>query len=287
MDNIRVMVQPSQAYIETVRPMLNIGGLVQYVKGAGGVVLCNLKFQETETVPGNAIKKRTILATVLRNLRAPFAGGKTVIAGGEVDYLPRDIHTRATTYKDDRGFFGDPHRSFNNLPAGRNTLAGVVYDIYELSTSPVPQVLMLGGQGVPLNPPREIRDIPVDAQADALFFLHTARMGNRPDDRQRRDQQYPVMFQYVVRYSDGQTVQIQVRSELDIEHYVQQEPQALPGAQLAWAARYENSDDYAAAYALQWNNPRPDVPIRSIDMEYVDESRGVPVLLALTAATAR
>ncbi|MCU0962539.1 MAG: hypothetical protein MUF48_20785, partial [Pirellulaceae bacterium] len=287
MDNIRVMVQPPSSYVETVRPMLNIGGLVQYVQGAGGVVLCNLNFQETESVPVNAIKKRAILATVLRNLRAPFAGGKTVIAGGDVDYLPLDIHTRATTYKDERGFFGDAGRTLKHLPAGRNTLAGVVYDIYELATSPVPQVLMLGGPGVPLNPPREIRDIPVNAKADALFFLHTARIDNRPDDRQRREKQYPVMFQYVVHYSDGQTESIPVRSELDIEHYVQEKPQALPGAQLAWTGRYENSDDYAAAYGLQWNNPRPDVLIRSIDMEYVDDSRGVPVLLAVTAAVAR
>ena len=61
----------------------------------------------------------------------------------------------------------------------------------------------------------------------------------------------------------------------------------MPGAQLAWVRPYEGSDEQAAAYALQWNNPRPEAEIKSVDMAYVDESQGIPVLLALTAATAR
>ncbi len=40
------------------------------------------------------------------------------------------------------------------------------------------------------------------------------------------------------------------------------------------------------AYSKQWNNPRPDVAIQSIDMQYGPDRRGVPVLLALTAARA-
>jgi beta-galactosidase len=43
-------------------------------------------------------------------------------------------------------------------------------------------------------------------------------------------------------------------------------------------------DRAAAAYQMQWNNPRPDVVIASIDLEYGKDRRGVPVLLALTAA---
>ena len=43
---------------------------------AGGIVLCNLNFKETEEVPENADKKRNILATLLRNLKAPFSSGE-------------------------------------------------------------------------------------------------------------------------------------------------------------------------------------------------------------------
>ena len=52
--------------------MLNIGGMLHYVRGSGGIILCNLKFQDHEEVAVNAVKKRTILATVLGNLKARF-----------------------------------------------------------------------------------------------------------------------------------------------------------------------------------------------------------------------
>ena len=52
--------------------MLNIGGMMHYVRGSGGIILCNLKFQDREDVAVNAVKKRTILATVLGNLKARF-----------------------------------------------------------------------------------------------------------------------------------------------------------------------------------------------------------------------
>ena len=95
------------------------------------------------------------------------------------------------------------------------------------------------------------------------------------------------MFKYVVNYADGQKAEVPVRSELDIENYVQKSPATtIPGAQTAWIRPYENSDEQAVAYAKQWNNPRPDVMITSVDMIPVDTQRGIPVLLALTAAQA-
>jgi beta-galactosidase len=289
MDNIWIKVQRPAQFTQTVKPMLNIGAMLQYVKGrngAGSVVLCNLNFQENEAVPANKTKKRMILATVLRNLKAPFAG-RTVIAGANVDYTPIDIHTKATTYKDERGFFGDNHRTFKSLPPGRQRFAGVEYDIYEMPTSPVPQVLMLGGKGIPKDLPKQIADIPIHAKADALFFLHAARLDKRMSDEDRREHRKFAMFRYVVHYADGQTEEVPIYSEIDIDHYVQQRPTVLPGAQIAWTRPYEDSQDNAVAYAKQWNNPRADVPIASVDMVYVDESRGVPALLAITAARAR
>jgi hypothetical protein len=289
MDNIWIKVQRPPLFMQTVKPMLNLGAMLQYTKGQGGTgggVLCNLNFQENEAVPVNKTKKRTILATVLRNLKAPFAG-KTVIAGANVDYTPIDIHTKATAYKDERGFFGDSRRTFKGLPQGRQRFAGVDYDIYEMPTSPVPQVLMLGGKGLPQDLPKQIAGIPVNAKADALFFLHAARLDKRMNDEDRREHRKFATFKYLVHYADGQTEEVSIYSEIDIDHYVQQHPKVLPGAQIAWTRPYENSEDHAVAYAKQWNNPRPEVQIASVDMVYLDESRGVPALLALTAARAK
>lgn len=283
MDNIRIRVQRPSQFTETVRPMLNIGAMLQYVKGPGGVVLCNLNFLENEAVPVNKTKKRTILATVLRNLKAPFSG-KTVIAGADVDYTPIDIHTKATTYKDERGFFGDGRRTFKPLPSGPQRFAGVDYEIYEMPTSPVPQVLMLGGRGLAKDLPEQITGIPIHCKADALFFLHAARLDRRIDDRERREHRKFAIFKYVVHYADGQSEAVPIYAEVDIDHYVQENPRVLPGAQIAWTASYEGSQEQAVAYAKQWNNPRPDVEIATVDMVYVEKDRGVPVLLAITAA---
>jgi len=156
-----------------------------------------------------------------------------------------------------------------------------------MPTSPVPQVLMLGGKGLPRDLPRQINGIPVHAKADALFFLHAARVDQRMNDRDRREQRKFVMFKYVVNYADGQKEEVPICSEIDIDHYLQQRPRALPGAQIAWTGPYEDSPDKAVAYAKQWNNPRADVQIASVDVAYVDEGRGVPALLAITAARAK
>lgn len=285
-DNIWIKVQRSPEFRATVKPLLNLGGLMQYGKGAGGVVLCNLNFQENEAVPLNKTKKRNILATLLRNLKASFAGGKTVIAGANLTCTPIDIHTKATTYKDERGWFGDKTRTFAGLPAGVSKMAGVKFDIYEMPTSPVPQVLMPAGSGIPGNLPAQITGIPVNCKADALFFLHTARMGTRMNEKDRRERKAPVMFKYVVHYADGQSVEVPIRAEIDIENYVQKTPAAIPGAQIAWTRPYENSNEQAVAYAKQWNNPRPEAEIRTVDLIPVEASRGTPVLLALTAVQA-
>ena len=121
-------------------------------------------------------------------------------------------------------------------------------------------------------------------KADALFFLHTARVDRRLNDRERREGKQLEMFRYIVHYADGSEVVVPVISEIHIDDYRQQKPQALPGAQLAWTSPYPNSDISAAAYAMQWNNPRPDVEITSIDMVYGPERCGVPCLIAVTAA---
>ena len=286
-DNIYLKVERPPEWRATVKPMLNSGGLVHYAKGNGGVVLCNLKFQDTEAVPINQTKKRTILATMLRNLKAPFSGGKTVIAGANLVCTPIDIHTKATTYKDERGWFGDKRRTLKALPPGEHNFGGVRFNVYEMPTSPVPQVLMLGGNGVPGNLPKEITGIPINAKADALFFLHTARLDQRLNDREREEKKRFELCKYIVRYADGQTAEVPVFAEVDIDHFVQREPKAMPGAQLAWSAKFDDADESAVAYSKQWNNPRPAVEIRSLDLVYgKNQDRGVPVLIAVTAASA-
>ena len=53
-DNIYLKAQRPPDFYEKVRPMLNVGGMMEYPRGQGGIVLCNLNFKENEEVPENA-----------------------------------------------------------------------------------------------------------------------------------------------------------------------------------------------------------------------------------------
>ncbi len=282
-DNIYFKVRRPPEFYQQVKPMLNVGSLMEYPQGQGGVVLCNVLFKEREDVPANSPKKQAILAAILRNLKAPFAG-KTVIAGANLKCQPIDLSKHANAYRDEKGWFGDAKFTFKDLPAGRQTFAGVQYDIYDFPTSPVPTALMLGGKTAP--DAKEIRGIPVNRKADALFFLHTMKLDQRlNNDDRRRKKQYETL-RYVVTYADGQTIDIPIYAEVDIHDFRQKSSQAIPGAQIAWTKPYAGTEWTAVAYAKQWNNPRPEVEIKSLDMVAGGQPRGVPALLAVTAATA-
>ena len=287
-DNIFLYAKRPASFAQKVRPMLNIGAMVEYPQGAGGIVLCNVKYQDNEANPENRGKKQTILATLLKNLNAPFSGGKTLIAGaGNLTYFPLDLSKQANQYRTDQGWFGDKQFTFADLPTGRQSFAGVTYGIYNVTTSPVPTAIMLGANGVPGGLPDHVNGIPVGHKADVLFFLQAARIDQpmSPDDL-KKHRQFE-MADYVVHYADGETAKVPVYAQIDVENYRQETPTVLPGAQIAWVKPYAGTKLSAVAYSMQWNNPRPDAEIASIDLVYGPDRRGVVALLAVTAATAR
>ena len=64
-DNIWITVKHDDEYNAKVVPLLNIGGLVKYKMGKGGIILNQLRVQATEANPVNAEKKQvgTYLST--------------------------------------------------------------------------------------------------------------------------------------------------------------------------------------------------------------------------------
>ena len=280
-DNLRLFAS-RDANWNRVQPIANIGGLVNYRIGNGGVVLANLAFKDNETVPANATKKKSILAAILRNLKAPFAQSKTVIAGAATnEYLPIDISKQANQFRNEKGWFGDPARSFKDFPAGRQVLGSVPFVVYEFPTSPVPNSIMLRGDGIPGNLADSVTGIPVGQKVSALFFLQAARIDRRRSPDEIRDGKAFEMAKYVIHYADGQTIEVPIRAELDVEDYRQKSPTGLPGALLAWTK--SAGDTPLSAYSMPWTNPRPGVVITSFDLIYGKDRVGIPALLAVTA----
>ncbi len=283
-DNIYLKAKRPADYYQKVKPLLNIGALMSYPRGPGGIILCNVKFQHTEAVPENAQKKQAILSTLLHNLKAPFAGGRTLIAGAGLRYTPIDLSRSANAYRTSQGWFGDKSYTFADLPTGKHVFGGVSYNIYDFATSPVPTVVMLGGNGI--AGPSEVNGIPVNGKADALFFLHTARIDARRSQNDIKENRSSEIAAYVVHYEDGTAARIPVRAELDIDDYHPQSPAPLSGAQLAWSKPYAGTQLSAAAYSMQWNNPKPDVKITTIDLiSGANRNAGIPALLAISTCS--
>lgn len=290
-DNMWLRVSRAPDFAARVRPLLNIGTIVKYPVGRGGIVLNQLRIAPTESVPVNAQKKRNIISTILRNLGAVYAGGRTLsLANLRYDPIPFDDQCNAYL-TGDRGWF-DQRRDLSHLPVGQVKLAGVNYVIRDFRTSPVPSCIMLAGPGARgQRLPRELAGLKVGRKADALFFLHTFNQAAQWQPR-GRDEQPPVVFEYVVNYADGQSVQVPVVLGRGVAHWTGKDPGGLRDAALAWTARFpgDDSGDMAAVYQMQWNNPRPDVEISAIDIRYdqrVGSRWGAPAILAITAAKAQ
>ncbi len=287
-DNVWIKVRRTPEWYSRVKPLLNVGGLVRYPMGDGGLVLNQLNIQANEPVPENAQKKQGIVTSLLRNLHAQFSGGR-MLTLGNLSFQTVSIHEKCNQFTTaERGWFRG-NADISHAPAGRVRLAGVPYDIVDFRTSPVPSCIMLGGNQANGDLPEQVNDIPIGRKADCLFFLHTYQRA-RTWRRRRNDKTPPPVFVYVVHYADGQTETVPILYQEGAGHWLTEEPQGLQDAALAWAARPEGKEEtpYAALYSYRWRNPRPDVAIRSVDMKYDDDAGsrwGTPALLAITAGT--
>ena len=145
-----------------------------------------------------------MLASILRNLGAPFGGGKTVIAGARLTCTPIDLSKHANQYRTERGWFGDARFTLKDLPTGGQKLAGVTYDIYDFPPRRCPPASCSPGPNVPGQLPMEVKGIPVNRKADALFFFHTARLDQRRNEKEKKEGKQHEIVHYVIHYADGQ-----------------------------------------------------------------------------------
>ena len=290
-DNLWLGVKRSDEFLATVKPLLNIGGLVRYAKRPGGFLLNQLNIVEREVNPVNSEKKATIMKALLKNLGATFAGsdGLVVATLKTTPVLIQDgvFNAYTTAGRKPAWFTAGSSQDLAGLPAGDQRLAGVTYHINDFKTSPVPGAVMLAGHGSQVTA-KEVTGIAINRTADALFFLHTLQ----PTDKATKlpADQHPVIFHYVVHYGDGSTAEIPVTWNRGIGPWLMGEPVSLAEAAVAWSAAFPSDKSRnAVLYGFAWKNPKPQLAITSIDLGYVKggEAFGTPALLAITTAAAQ
>jgi beta-galactosidase len=288
-DNLWINIKRGENYAKTVVPLLNVGGLVRYRQGKGGIILNELRVPASEPNPVNAQKKQTIVATMLRNLGASFAAEERILPGTALKYTPVPLAEKCTQYlTSDKGWLKDGP-DLGRFPVGEQRFGGVPFVIRDFKTSPLPSCIMLAGPGVKGAMPKEVTGIPVNAKADVLFFLHTfVRQREWHAPRNKPKTEPPAVFEYVVHYADGQKVIVPVRYDRGVGHWLTREPQGLPEASVAWAAPFAGQQkDEAVVYQMPWTNPRRGQAIRSIDVRYSPKdgsAYGVPAVLGITTA---
>jgi len=302
LDNVEFLRETPEA--EKGRAVLldNLGGLVSYPNGKGGILLNQVKLMDNDPNTQNPARKIRLVATLLQNMGAGAKASSVIIPGVNVTYAPVDLTRYANRFLKSRGngnpsevWFGSG-QDMSHLRVGTQTLADVDFLVSDYANAPVPQVLMLGSKDAPdpiKNLPREIKGIVLGKMADTLYFLQTAWVTNRVQEWERTDRNYkaPEIVRYRVNYGDGTTVEIPVRLEENVDHWLQKTPKNLPGAALAWRVPSPNAEANAETptlYAMTWTNPKPGVVITSVDMvSGLNGERAVPALLALTVGTQR
>jgi hypothetical protein len=154
------------------------------------------------------------------------------------------------------------------LPQGLQTLEGQQFDIRG--------VVQLAGTAESYLRrfyPDAIRDLPVNQHARRIHFLH-ATGWTVADGTQ--------IAYYVVHYADDTQRLVPVVYGYDVRNWWPQPTEPPPdstGLRLAWQGETDNNS--RRLYLTSWTNPRPDLPIRSIDY-FSCMSDAAPFLIAMT-----
>ncbi len=176
------------------------------------------------------------------------------------------------------GWTNQEDNDMRNLPTGRQTFAGVPFDI----AAPKTAVVLYSLSGHNQDLPKEVKGIEVKHRADALMFFQSQAFGNvgRP-------------YAYRVNYSDGTSEDVMIESgKQTIDWFSDPAPyadsMATGGTVVGWKGD-NNLRKGLVILLYEWPNPHPDRQIATVDFLTVKDSQysAVPILVGLTAATMR
>lgn len=164
------------------------------------------------------------------------------------------------------------------MPLGVQEAAGIRFNILDPDKNNGRSCLVVRGSERQ-HFPAAIRDIKVGRKLSRLFFLHTAAWGGKGK-----------AGAYRINFADGTHLDYPIEGNQNIGDWwtVAQLPAAKIGI-----LRKNAMDHEVGTFVAEWENPKPDVEIRSIDFLSATEARGneidwlpsgtpIPVLVAVT-----
>jgi hypothetical protein len=159
--------------------------------------------------------------------------------------------------------------SFEDLPMGLRTLAGVEFDVRGLALA---SGLALKSAGE--HYPGRINDIRVGRKCRRLHFLQGA-VWSMADGT--------AIGHYVIHCADGQRVERPLVYGADLRAWMVElaEPSLVSRADVAWTSVNQPGTHRHQLYHQTWDNPRPDVPVTTLDLVSAQTS-AAPFLVAVT-----
>ncbi|MBI2190505.1 MAG: hypothetical protein HYU36_00805 [Planctomycetes bacterium] len=197
------------------------------------------------------------------------------VAGEKPSYFSIDLSDAANrslrdeVWGDGEGWLDEgPARDLRHLPAGRQVLDQIPYD---LAGGARAAVVVAGPGSADRFLPDQVAGIPVRRKAGELFFLHACAQPVWTSLGRR----VLLLGFYRIRYEDGSFVTADVnygqhvvewlRPYGYLEMEVEPAAQPLPDARVAWRGGTDSGED-ATLYAMAWRNPYPDKTIADIDV---------------------
>jgi len=220
----------------------------------------------------------------------PAGGAATPTAAGEPAELdPAGANAGSAADFTLEWFGAGQQASVVALPTGRQTLAGVDWDVAP-------------GRALAIQPEQPGVRVPVGRRANRVHFLHTFRpapkvqawhakaaeareIGGRLPDRL-------TAFRYPAHYADGRTVPVNVRWNEGIGAAVRDWWDPVDGfvydlarAKVAWQRKTGPDRRHSLViYAMYWPNPRPGIAIADFTIEAPPVGMGSGVLLAVSTS---
>jgi WD40 repeat protein/Flp pilus assembly protein TadD/energy-coupling factor transporter ATP-binding protein EcfA2 len=168
----------------------------------------------------------------------------------------------------------DLTETFAGIPPGASLFGGIKFDVRG--------IVALHGKQSQLRPMRaafreRVAGIQVGQAATTLYFLHGAAWAdNMPHGT--------VIGTVVVRYEDGETAEIPIRSGVHVRDWflLQQGRRQVSDGELVWMRPSLEVDERdIGIYLMKWENPRSDQVIQSLDYESTMTDAS-PFLLGVT-----
>jgi len=192
-----------------------------------------------------------------------------VIHDGQTRYTCLDIRPAANASHAGSAFVGKGIPTLAALPTGLVQFADVDFRILHPDENYGRTCILLRGEKRPDLPARLDTVIPVGKKAAKLIFLHAAAWP--------KEGVCGECLTYTVQFQDGRSVDAPIRECLEVGSVLA--PKERPNWKLAWTAR-----DKAGRLGLgvcTWENPHPDIPIRSIRLSTPGTS-AVPIVVAIS-----